>query len=315
MAVSLALILASAIYFGGPKTPPPMASVNDPFNSVDFSDLPPLRYYATQDGALLGYRLYEPQGPNTRGSVVLVHGSSASSNSLHVLAGAYARAGFAAYSLDVRGHGVSGSKGEIGYIGQLEDDLDSFVRSISPPKPSTLVGFSSGGGFALRFAGSDRQDEFQSYLLLAPFLSHRAPSYRPNSGGWVSIGVPRIAAISALHAAGVRTFDDLPVIRFALSEQAKSFLTPSYSFALAANFQPGRDYEANIRAAHQPVSVVAGAADELFYTDKLEGIFRAQGKTWPVTLIPGVGHIALTLDPAAINAAVQAAEHMRPHGL
>jgi hypothetical protein len=35
-----------AIEFGGPKSLPPMASVNDPFNTVDFSDLPPLRHFA-----------------------------------------------------------------------------------------------------------------------------------------------------------------------------------------------------------------------------------------------------------------------------
>lgn len=121
-----------------------------------------------------------------------------------------------------------------------------------------------------------------------------------------------LVAIGALHSVGIRTFDDLPILRFALSDSAKSFLTPEYSFALAANFQPKRDYIANIRAVHQPVSVVAGSDDEIFRTDKLEGIFREQDKAWPVTLVPGVGHISLSLDPAAVAVAVQAVENMRP---
>jgi pimeloyl-ACP methyl ester carboxylesterase len=166
----------------------------------------------------------------------------------------------------------------------------------------------------LRFAGSGRQDLFQSYLLLSPYLTERAPNYRPASGGWVDVGVPRVVAIAILNGVGVRAFNDLPVASFALSDEAKAFLTPEYSFALAANFQPQRDYEANIRAVHQPVAVVAGANDEVFETNQLEGTFRKQGKNWPVTLLPGIGHIPLTIEPIAIKAAVQAVESMRAQG-
>lgn len=191
VAMLMVVALVVAIAFGGPKQPPPLRSISDPFKSVDFSTLPPIRYFTAEDGSPLGYRYYEAEGTQHRGSVVLVHGSSGSSNSMHVLAKAFAHAGFSAYALDIRGHGTSGVKGKIGYIGQIEDDLDAFVKSVAPAKPSTLVGFSSGGGFALRFAGSERQDEFQHYLLLSPYLSRQAPNARPNSGGWVDVGVPR----------------------------------------------------------------------------------------------------------------------------
>jgi len=46
---------AAAIAFGGPTPPPPMASINNPFKSVDFSDLPPLLHFAAEDGAALAY--------------------------------------------------------------------------------------------------------------------------------------------------------------------------------------------------------------------------------------------------------------------
>jgi non-heme chloroperoxidase len=303
--------LAIAIAFGGPKPPPPMASINNPFKSVDFSGLPALLHFTAEDGASLAYRYYVPKNATVRGSVVLVHGSSASSNSMHVLALGFAEAGYAVYALDIRGHGSSGTKGSIQYVGQLEDDLDSFMHAVSPAKPSTLVGFSSGGGFVLRFAGSSRQDEFENYLLLSPFLSQDAPNYRPNSGGWVNVGVARVVALSMLNAIGIHAFNDLPVTSFALSQEAKSFLTPEYSFALAVNFRPQRDYQANIRAVHQPCAVVAGTSDEAFLTNTLLTIFRDQGKNWPVTLVPGVGHIALTLDPVAVRTAVGAVESMR----
>jgi non-heme chloroperoxidase len=109
-------------------------------------------------------------------------------------------------------------------------------------------------------------------------------------------------------------FNGLPVTNFALSEEAKTFLTSTYSFTLAANLQPQRDYEANIRAVHQPVAIVAGTSDEVSKTDKLEGIFRAQGQTWPVTLLPGIEHIPLTLDAGAVNASVQAVAAMSKRG-
>ncbi|MBI5894993.1 MAG: alpha/beta hydrolase [Desulfobacterales bacterium] len=307
--------LAAALAFGGPKSPAPMASINDPFKAVDFSDLPTRLRYTAEDGAALAYRGYAPAGGAARGSVVLVHGSSASSNSMHVLAKAFAGAGFAAYALDIRGHGDSGVKGTIDYIGQLEEDLASFVKAVPLTKPVTLAGFSSGGGFVLRFAGSERQDEFQSYLLLSPFLSPDAPNYRPGSGGWVSVGIPRIIGLMALNRLGFRAFNGLAVTRFALGEEAKKLLTPTYSFSLAVNFQPQRDYEANIRAVHQPVTVVAGASDEVFMTDQLEGIFRKQGQTWPVMLLPGIEHIPLTLDTEAVKASVQAAEALQKGGI
>jgi non-heme chloroperoxidase len=308
--VLLAAALAAAVIFGGPRSPQPLASINEPFKSVDFTDLPPLLRYKAADGAALAYRRYVPSGGRVRGSVVLIHGSSASSNSMHVLAKAFSGAGYEAYALDVRGHGASGVKGTIDYIGQLEDDLVSFVHAVSMSKPATLAGFSSGGGFVLRFAGGQGQDEFENYLLLSPFLSADAANYRPGSGGWVNIGLPRIVALTVLNRLGVRVFNDLPVTSFALSEEAKTFLTPTYSFSLAANFQPQRDYEANIRAVHHPVAVVAGTSDEVFMTDQLEGVIRKQGQSWPVTLVPGVGHIPLTLDPGAVGASVKAVEAM-----
>jgi hypothetical protein len=43
-------IFALAIIFGGPGTPHPMGSITDPFNSVDFSDLPQLSRFG--DGVL-----------------------------------------------------------------------------------------------------------------------------------------------------------------------------------------------------------------------------------------------------------------------
>src|ERR1044071_7951265 len=152
------VIFALAIIFGGPGTPHPMGSIADPFASVDFSDLPPLAEFTARDGTKLAYRSYSSAAATAgKGSVVLVHGSSATSSSMHLMAKAFSAAGYQTFALDIRGHGGSGRKGQMAYVGQVEDDLFDFIHAVSPPLPVTLAGFSSGGGFALPFAGSKQQ--------------------------------------------------------------------------------------------------------------------------------------------------------------
>jgi len=302
IALVVLLTVTAALLWGGPGTPPPMQSINDPFKSVDFSNMPPLKSYQGVDGAKLFYIEYAPTGDKRAGSAVLVHGSSASSNSMHPMATALAAAGVHVYALDIRGHGDSGPKGHIAFIGELESDLQSFVQAVQPPNPSTLIGFSSGGGFVLRVAASEMQSSFDSYLLLAPYLGHTAPNYRPDSGGWVSVGIPRIVALNTLNAFGIRHWNDLPVVRFVLTEEAKKFLTPEYDFNLAMNFAANADYQADLRNAKGKVAILAGDADELLQSQELQGMVQRAGKDWPVQLVPGIGHIPLTLEHTALEA-------------
>ena len=315
--VSLGVLVAitgAAIFFGGPVTPHPMSSITDPFDSVDFADLPPPAGFTARDGTKLAYRTYPSKTaiPN-QGSVVLVHGSSATSSSMHSMAKALSAAGYQVYALDIRGHGGSGRKGQIAYIGQLEDDLADFMRAVSPPKPVTLAGFSSGGGFAVRFAGSDRQRLFDSYLLLAPFLSHDAPTVRPDSGGWASVGLPRIIALATLNRFGIRTFNFLPVLRFAVNEKAKAILTSEYSYALTMNFGPQRDYLADLRNMHQPFRILIGENDEVYYAQRFAEVLKQAGKDTPVTMVPGVDHIQLILSPVALERSIEALRNLRSH--
>ena len=305
--VTLLLMLSmAAITFGGPDMPPPMPGIGERYRSIDFTDLPPLQHFEADDGERLAYRAYAPASVHAQGSVVLIHGSSGSGRGMHPLAKGLAGAGYTVFSLDIRGHGASGSPGTIAYVGQLEDDLAAFVRQVGPASPSVLVGFSAGGGFALRFAGSERQQMFDGYLLLSPFLSEDAPTLRPGGGGWVNVGMPRMLALSVFNALGIRRFNDLPVVRFALNKEAQAMLTPAYSFSLASNFRPLRDYRRNIGAVRCPCAVIAGLDDEVFYTDRLEPTFRSLGQSWPVTLLPGISHADLVLNAKGISATVRA---------
>ena len=308
-ALTIPIVVLTVIVFGGPRNPPPMPSLNDPFKGVHYLDIPSPSYFVARDGTRLTFHAY-PAAGTSKGSVILVHGSSGKGSGMHVVAKSFAAAGYTAYALDIRGHGASGIKGQIEYVGQLEDDLEDFISNVKPTQPTTLLGFSSGGGFALRFAGSAKQQLFSNYLLLSPFISPDAPTYRPKSGGWVSVGLPRWVSIGALNSIGVRLFNNLPVIKFALNEKDKARLTPQYSYSLAENFKPERDYRRNIRAVQQPMALVAGMNDEVFYADKFAMVFKAEGREVPVTLVPGIGHIAITLDPVAVQAEISAVNRM-----
>src|SRR5689334_9832505 len=79
----------------------------------------------------------------------MIHGSSDDGTGMHSLAKSLRDTGASVYVPVVRGHRGSGIGGDIGYIGQLEDDLADLMTVLKPAHSGskfTLLGFSSGGG-------------------------------------------------------------------------------------------------------------------------------------------------------------------------
>ena len=82
----------------------------------------------------LGFRHYGPDGTPTGRVAIVIHGSSGSSGgTIHALSQALAAHGVETWAVDIRGHGTSGTRGDIGYVGQLEDDLADFVAVCARP--------------------------------------------------------------------------------------------------------------------------------------------------------------------------------------
>src|ERR1700733_10836611 len=158
LTILLVGVLGGVLAFDMPIKPPPLDSISAPFANVDFSDLPSIQTYAARDGTKLDYRAYEGAGAQI---VVLIHGSSDDGNGMHFLAKSLRDAGSSVYVPGLRGHGNSGRRGDIDYIGQLEDDLADLVAVLRPLHANasfSLIGFSSGGGFVLRaIAGPDER--------------------------------------------------------------------------------------------------------------------------------------------------------------
>jgi len=295
----IGLIFIAAIALCAPKAPPMMESIAAPFRTVNFATLPPVSHYPARDGVKLSYRAY--RSANAKHKVILIHGSSGSSRGMHALAEYLQRNEMDVYALDVRGHGESGRRGDIDYVGQLEDDLEDFANQLFKGQTNiTLVGFSSGGGFALRFAASDRQKLFARYIALAPFIRYDAPTTRPNNSEWARAGIPRIIAVTLLGPAGERWLGHLPVVAFGINPQTARYQTATYSYRLLSNFGLHYHYHADLKAIKQPLSVIVGEKDELFYPQKYLPLFAEAQPHAEICIVPGVGHVTLTTEPIGL---------------
>jgi alpha-beta hydrolase superfamily lysophospholipase len=300
----VALVLAALIATPVRKLPE-LGSISDARKSVDFSAQPALERFQARDGTALGFRHYPASGPAAERAAIVVHGSSGSSGTtIHALSEALAAHGVETFAIDIRGHGASGTRGDIGYVGQLEDDLADFVamvRKTTPTAPLTLIGHSAGGGFALRVAASPIQNLFARTVLLAPYLGYSAPTNRPNSGGWASADIPRIIGLLALRTIGIHCCDALPVLAFAVPPNSEKILVPTYTDRLMRNFANHPDFRADLAAATKPLTIIAGADDELMLADKYAETVRGIAPPVNVKLIDGVNHMGIVSSPAAVS--------------
>ena len=299
-----AIIPLAVIVFSAPKSPPAMASMEEPFRQVA-QDFPAPRQFRARDGANLQYYAY-PAAPDQVS--VLVHGTAGPGTSMHGLAQSLRDAGVTAFVLDIRGHGGSGRRGDIDYIGQLDDDLADFVAQLGAARSGetrTLVGFSGGAGFAIRFAGGPYGQLFDRYVFLSPILPG-SPALRPSAGGWTNISLPRIITIAWLGRLGIHWFDGLSVISYAVSPAVARAMTAGYSYRLAANFGAGLQHESYLKNIRRPAAVLVGDADEQVVADQYAPLMQRLGMDIPVTLVPNMKHADMIATPAALQAVVQA---------
>jgi len=299
--VTITAALGGMIAFGTAAPPPPLASVYDVVRTMPRDNLPPVERYRARDGAELAYRSYAGSPDQV---AVLIHGSTSNSGAMHLVAEALAATGATVYALDIRGHGQSGRRGDIDYRGQLDDDLVDFVAAVTPRRPGrqlTLIGFSAGGGFALHFAGSDNGELFDRYVLLAPYLGPWAPTNQPGTGGWAAPYLPRAYALAALEAIGIHWFEGLPIVAYARPPDP-SRPVPTYSYRLSRNFGADLDFRGDFRRARRPIIVIVGGADDQMIADRYAPAISPVRPDVPVEIIPGVGHLGVTMDPAALDA-------------
>ena len=170
--------LGAVIAFGTAAPPRPVQP-----RQLDLTDLPALSRYTARDGTQLAYGAYPGDGEQV---AVLIHGTGTESSVMNALAKTLHAAGTTVYAPDLRGHGSSGRRGDIDYIGQLDDDLADLVATIRPEHAHatmTLIGFSGGGAFTIRIAGGPHGNLFDRYIVIDPAIVYPSPPARPNAGG------------------------------------------------------------------------------------------------------------------------------------
>ncbi len=120
----------------------------------------------------------------------------------------------------------------------------------------------------------------------------------------------RRGCLARLNRVGVDWFNGLSIVAFATSPKVKS-LTSWYSFRLAVNFAaPLRDYQGALARSRKPVALLVGGSDELFYPEKFAPTLQPTRPDLKVTIVPGLGHIGMTVSPAGIAAIIKAWREM-----
>ena len=307
--VGVAALILGVMLAAPVSRPPALASIAYGTAAIDLSGLPVPSEFRARDGSALVYRLYPARNGATDRLAILIHGSSGSSANMNAVARALIEAGVAAVAIDARGHGGSGTRGDIGYIGQLDDDLADLVAELRPRFPDArlaLVGHSSGGGFALRIAGEAEAKLFDRFVLLAPYLGYFAPTTRPAEGTarWADPDLPRIVALTLLGSAGIDCCQSLPAVGFATRPGAS--VTSRYSYRLLTNFGPPLAWRGPLAAAAAPIDVIIGERDELMAADRYADALAPFAANVHLTVLRGVDHMGVLREPAALAAIVAA---------
>jgi len=267
----------------------------------------PVHSYTARDGSTLPYRWFPTDTPAAP-TLILLHGSAWHSAQFIALATRLAQDGSGNVAApDLRGHGFDPKRrGDVDHLGQLEEDIADLIAHLAPKGPVILGGHSSGGGLAVRFAGGPFGHLADGFVLIAPFLKYNAPTQRPNSGGWARPLTRRLIGLAMLNAAHIRALNGLTVIQFAIpeAERAKprgATFTDAYSYRLNASYAPRSDYKGDLAAMTQPFLLIAGDADEAFYSGKYESVISEQTGAGRYRILPGVGHLDIVDNASAFR--------------
>ncbi len=154
---------------------------------------PRLATYSAQDGYLLHYRHWRPDGP-LRGRLVCIHGIQSHSGWYLHSSGRLCSAGYEVFYLDRRGSGLNDyQRGHARNFQVLIDDLVLFlsrVRVMEPRRPVVLTAVSWGGKLAVAIA-KDHPQLIDGLVLLCPGLF---PKVSPPWYQKLLIGLSRLFA-------------------------------------------------------------------------------------------------------------------------
>lgn len=258
---------------------------------VDYANLPTLTSFQARDGNDLFYRYYPVKGQTDK-IMVAMHGICEDSKYMAPLARFVSENGLAhVYTPDLRGYGEKSScRGDLDYIGQLEDDLADFITIIKKEHPNAsiiLAGHSAGGGTAIRFAASKYANVVDRFLLLAPFVHFQAPIMKGSDVSAAHKG--RLITLMILNGFGYRGKNHLTVLESTKpKDQRHGSETLALSYRLFMSRLPDK-YKKALTSIPDDTLVLIGNEDEVFEASAYKPLFEKYRK-YDVHVIDEVDH-------------------------
>ncbi len=232
-----------------------------------------------------------------------MHGSAWHSRYFFSLASAIALSGAAkVYTPDFRGHGKNPRvRGDVSYIGQLEDDLTDFISYLKMNENITgkiiLGGHSSGGGFCVKYAEKEHSPAIDGYLLLTPYLTYDAPTTRTDTG-WADANVVKTVSLTLSNKLGIHRFDHTSTLTFNLPVQYRDGTeTLSYSHAMVQSMTP-EHYREAFASIEAPLLLVVGDQDEVLFANKFP-LLLGSAANRKVEFIEKENHMGLVMGDAS----------------
>ncbi|MFV8226129.1 alpha/beta hydrolase [Christiangramia aquimixticola] len=302
LAVNVCIFFITALVLINWPIPKKEKIENYDYSSIDTLSVKSFRknekWIKMRDGNNLFSEIYPSQSTI---ALILIHGSASESRYLETLAGNISQDNFATViTPDLRGHGRNlKDQSDIKYIGQLEEDIEDIImysKDSLNAKKIILAGHSSGGGLVLRYIGNSNLIKIDKAIMIAPYLGHDAPTVKPESGGWVTVGVKRWVGLSMLNSIGIQNYNEKPVLFFNRPEAYEDSLqNKSYSYRMAVNFAP-KDYENDIANLRTSSLVLVGAEDESFFSSKFKEVYSPAFKYADVQIMENVNHLNIVKD-------------------
>lgn len=302
LAVNVCLFFTTVFVLISWPIPKKETTKNYDYSSIDTLSVKSFKKYEywikMRDTNHLFSEIYPSQSET---ALILIHGSGSESRYLETLAGNISQDNFATViTPDLRGHGRNlKNQSDIKYIGQLEEDIEDIIRYTRDSlnaKKVILAGHSSGGGLVLRYIANPILTKVDKAIMIAPYLGHNAPTVKPNSGGWVTVGIKRWVGLSMLNSIGIQKYNKKPVLFFNRPKDYEDSLQNTfYSYRMAMNFAP-KDYEEDIANLRTSSLVLVGNEDESFYPNKFKEVYSPASRYTDIQIIQNVNHLNIVKD-------------------
>lgn len=262
--------------------------------------LPRLTFFKARDDVPIALRYYDADSDLV---LILLHGATTHDSLYSPLARFMSTRNLAQiYAPTLRGHGTSGGRrGDVDYIGQLEDDiadLIAHVRAKSPHAKIIVAGHSMGGGLALRLAASRYAAQVDGYILLAPYLG--ALAVLQNQGGqygWAQSHLSKGIVLTLANALGISRWNHTRLLDFNIPEVMRNALDiRGYTYRFWASATPHLNFHNDLRALDKPTLLLAGTNDQMFAPDVYAQV-NAYTQAITLQFIPNATHLGIVYTP------------------